>query len=314
MPHFTPQEIEAYHRRRLTPTGLVAVSNHAVECDSCRKQLVRTRPSPATVAASLTEIFGSEHLPYEMISGYVDGELDLSDRESVEAHLAICDHCRSQIDDLRAFKAEAAVPSNESAPAASLWERFLILWNEPSRWIPLSLATAVVLLLLAFIIPGMFSRPPQPQVGRASAPGAATSAASPGYEIASGNSESQPHFRDTQTGSHQAETSGEPIIRDPFLARQLSGNWQGETNPWTIEFTEKGRVNLHTTGRPSAGTYGIDSLGNLNIDLENSQHFGGKASVSNQRLTLTEPDGSKINFQRAPQPSPREVTWPNTER
>lgn len=54
------------------------------------------------------------------LSEYLDDELSVGDRQSLEAHLAVCDPCRAILEDLRAVVSQAK-QLTDSAPAYDLW-------------------------------------------------------------------------------------------------------------------------------------------------------------------------------------------------
>ena len=54
------------------------------------------------------------------LSEYIDGELDATEREALEAHLATCGHCYATIGDLRQVVARAKT-LQDTAPATNLW-------------------------------------------------------------------------------------------------------------------------------------------------------------------------------------------------
>ena len=65
----------------------------------------------------------------ERLSALVDGELPEIDRPTVEAHVAECDHCRSEVTALTAVRDKvASLPYEPVAPAE--WER---VWSGVAR-------------------------------------------------------------------------------------------------------------------------------------------------------------------------------------
>jgi len=54
------------------------------------------------------------------LSEYIDGELDATEREALEAHLATCGHCYAILGDLRQVVARAKT-LQDTAPATNLW-------------------------------------------------------------------------------------------------------------------------------------------------------------------------------------------------
>ena len=138
------------------------------------------------------------HFSHEMISSYLDGALRAKEMEGIDLHLASCDACRQQADDLRAvvevLRAMPTVPAPRSfaipAPATPGWS------PEPSRpwWSPAPLmglraaaVAAAVALAVVFAgdLSGSFgSSPDVPiQVGKTEPAPLITAGSPPGPEI-----------------------------------------------------------------------------------------------------------------------------------
>lgn len=138
------------------------------------------------------------HFSHEMISSYLDGALRAKEMEDIDLHLASCDACRQEADELRAvvdvLRAMPTVPAPRSfaipVPAAQAWS------PEPSRpwWSPAPLAglraaavAAAVALAVVFAgdLSGSFgSSPDIPiQVGKTEPAPLITAGSPPGPEI-----------------------------------------------------------------------------------------------------------------------------------
>jgi Putative zinc-finger len=156
--HLTEQQIESFHRRKMSPDGLRAAHQHLDVCEMCRAQLTPPGQVELALAAFEREFRQAEaeddHLHYQQISGFVDNALDEIDREIVESHLAACAECAAEVQDLRNFK--AAIATRESVPVKthSQRERGLAWWNWWERSSPArqAAAAAVVILILAAAI------------------------------------------------------------------------------------------------------------------------------------------------------------------
>ena len=97
----------------------------------------------------------------EMLSSYLDNQLDARERDQVEQHLVSCDNCRSSLNTL-----EITIGMLHRMPVAPL-PRSFTLTEEPQRrfwdffntpntnWLRVATATAVV--MLAFLLAGDFS-------------------------------------------------------------------------------------------------------------------------------------------------------------
>ena len=88
-----------------------------------------------------------------MLSPYIDGQLSPSEMERIERHIEECDACRRELESLR-----AVVSLLHRVPMVALPRSFTIAARAPRRY-PVALralrvATAVAVLLLAFIFTG----------------------------------------------------------------------------------------------------------------------------------------------------------------
>jgi anti-sigma factor RsiW len=65
------------------------------------------------------------------LSEYIDGELDATEREALEAHLATCGHCYATLGDLRQVVAQAK-QLEDTPPANDLWAGIRARMAEPT--------------------------------------------------------------------------------------------------------------------------------------------------------------------------------------
>lgn len=106
--------------------------------------------------------------PQEQLSAYLDGALAAAERAAVDAHLAVCGHCRARLAELREVsKLLAALP--KLAPRRSLVPRRLPAWLVPARLVS-GLATAAFALL--FVVNGVSALGPAYAPAAAPAPAA----------------------------------------------------------------------------------------------------------------------------------------------
>jgi anti-sigma factor RsiW len=88
-----------------------------------------------------------------MLSPYIDGELSSSEKISVERHIEECDACRRELESLR-----ATVGLLRRVPMVAPRRSFTIAARAPRRhpvaWGALRAATAVAVLVLAFVFIG----------------------------------------------------------------------------------------------------------------------------------------------------------------
>jgi hypothetical protein len=126
--HISEEAMAGYRARKLTPAALLAVQEHVGGCAHCRRRLDRAMNVDAAVR-NLRQEFTTdnaateaepEHLPYEQLALYVDGELDSVDSEITESHLAICLNCREDIADLRRYQAIVAATPPKRAREVTL--------------------------------------------------------------------------------------------------------------------------------------------------------------------------------------------------
>jgi len=164
--HLTQNQIEEYVGQELTPTELLSLSDHLVECKTCRGQIEKALGADQTFFALRSEVLGAEaeaislvdrvHLNSEQVAEYVDGVLAGEELQVMKDHLTGCGRCFLTVNDLRAFKDQVAPQlSREYQPAhrhtgrEGWWHRLAGLLPSPfpkSR--ALAFASAVVLLLL----------------------------------------------------------------------------------------------------------------------------------------------------------------------
>lgn len=96
---------------------------------------------------------------YEVqIGDYVDGELDARVQAALETHLAVCEPCRSVMEDLRVIRA-ASLTLESHTPSPHLWTRIAAAveaerqgpkWTlAPPQWLRQPLAAGVIVLVLA---------------------------------------------------------------------------------------------------------------------------------------------------------------------
>lgn len=104
--------------------------------------------------------------PQEQLSAYLDGVLAAAERAAVDAHLAVCGHCRARLAELREVsRLLAALP--ELAPRRSLLPRRLPAWLVPARLVS-GLATAAFAFL--FVVNGVSALGPLGVTQPAAAP------------------------------------------------------------------------------------------------------------------------------------------------
>lgn len=129
--HLSKQICEEYLNGTLGRDQLLAADLHLGACAGCRERLEGLIDMDSLVVSISEEIAVdpayNEHLEYEQLEAYVDGSISEVSREIADVHIADCDLCRGQINDLSELKASiAGTPVAVSAPATgrvTLWDR-----------------------------------------------------------------------------------------------------------------------------------------------------------------------------------------------
>jgi anti-sigma factor ChrR (cupin superfamily) len=104
---------------------LQEIDAHLTICASCRDALFHAlRDNTGTLRRSLLPARDEPHcLDDQTITGYVRGQLDATDREVVEAHLALCPRCAEDVASLQAFHEQMLRFDWTTLPAETLRER-----------------------------------------------------------------------------------------------------------------------------------------------------------------------------------------------
>jgi hypothetical protein len=172
--HLAAHLIGRYSRRELSPAELLRVDEHLSSCETCRAN-AEDPPRDGDILASLhanlqadRHAAEAEHLTYEQIAALVDDSLGAAERELAGAHLDLCQPCRAELDDLRAFHSSLAgsrsglVSIGQRSALARQRPVFRHLFDVP---FPLQLA-AVTVLAVSLIGWAVWSRSARPAEGR----------------------------------------------------------------------------------------------------------------------------------------------------
>ena len=160
--HLSEQLIEQYRRRAMSPAELLDADDHMAACEMCRRRLGDVPRGLAAARSLRADLSATEmnHLDYERLEAYVEGELDSIDREIADSHLKLCARCDAELNELRAFAAQmASHPVKEYAPVAQqspsekapgAWESIQAFWRSPASALHFRLASLglVIALLL----------------------------------------------------------------------------------------------------------------------------------------------------------------------
>ncbi|HLK69581.1 MAG TPA: hypothetical protein VKU19_39395 [Bryobacteraceae bacterium] len=149
--HLTEEQFARYRSRALAPVELLEVDEHIGHCEICRERLYRQAGAGPHVRQLRAELSG--HLEYDQIASCAHGSFP----PDVARHLEDCDMCRSEVEDLRQFRAEL-----ESVPRAPI--------QMPARRTPWRMAVAAAVLLAASLTVWYVKRGPTGQPGLAVTP------------------------------------------------------------------------------------------------------------------------------------------------
>jgi hypothetical protein len=102
--HLSTQDLKDLLHNRKSLERTAAAAEHLRHCPSCLDKLHGSQSARARLA-DLEHLFApaiaTGHLSYDELEGFVDHTLPLIQNERVEAHIAICSNCRTQVDGLR---------------------------------------------------------------------------------------------------------------------------------------------------------------------------------------------------------------------
>lgn len=152
MHHLTDLELELYRKRDMPPERLLVANSHLSSCQQCsvRYGAENKIASAFTVLQDLQSIneVESEHLSFERLADYVDGNLDEKHRTEVSVHIRECVECELRLQELAILKPLVTTPvqlSTEKRPA--LLESFFAFFRPR-----LMLQLASLLLIAALLL------------------------------------------------------------------------------------------------------------------------------------------------------------------
>lgn len=120
--HLTEDQIQRLRMRTMPPEQIVELDQHLEECKDCLTKISPPR-TPSFVVADLQSYLkrataeGASHLRTEQIIAYVDNTLTPVERLNFSTHLALCQRCSSEVDDLVDFKKQIEEPSRKEIQA-----------------------------------------------------------------------------------------------------------------------------------------------------------------------------------------------------
>jgi len=117
MTHIDDTQLRRFRRGELSLDELSAAGRHAAECEACRERM----DASVSVHGLRTWIDGASDgypgIDAELLA-YLDGSLDAVTSERMEQHLAGCERCRDDVDDLQRI-AKPRPPLRWILPAAA---------------------------------------------------------------------------------------------------------------------------------------------------------------------------------------------------
>ncbi len=159
--HLTKAQVEGYRRQRLSSAELLSVSDHLVECETCRGEVERIMDGDVAFFALRSEVLesvGVSHLTVEQLAEYVDRTSTGEELQTVKDHLTACLQCDMAINDLRAFKNQVAPtlnreyhPNHVRMTRENWMNRLHALLPGPLARAPLAFSSALAVLLLMVI-------------------------------------------------------------------------------------------------------------------------------------------------------------------
>ncbi len=101
MPHPTEEAFARFRRGELPPPEVARLGMHLANCRECAAAAARS-VDVSRAATSLRDDLG-DHLRGDDVVAYVDGTASTEEAARATGHLAYCDACRQDVEDLRQF-------------------------------------------------------------------------------------------------------------------------------------------------------------------------------------------------------------------
>jgi hypothetical protein len=150
--HVTEEELRAFRDRTLNNDEWWHVTEHTSVCAVCRERLGGGDAAVGSARAVLQRFdellpLSSRHLSEEEILAWVEKDLTDVDRSAVEAHLAACANCRTEVDEASDIIGQFALAdSRQMSPAHGRLAVPAWAWATAAALL-LSMGTSVYLLM-----------------------------------------------------------------------------------------------------------------------------------------------------------------------
>jgi hypothetical protein len=159
--HISPLQMRHFGERTLPVPEMSILAEHLATCGPCRRQFqqarwVRRTGAPLTFTLAPEAWLKHEHLQYEQLAPYLDGDLGSEEREILELHLSACASCREDVRSLREFRQQIAPEMNVSyAPVEQTTTRKKVHLGAGWfgwQWKPAYAVAAVVALIAVALV------------------------------------------------------------------------------------------------------------------------------------------------------------------
>lgn len=115
--HLSPEVVQRYRQKSLSPHELIATADHLAICPECRELLAAASDLSNRIHSLRSEFITqteSNHLSYADLESYVDGTLEASRLQALDAHLMVCGRCSEELQDLESYRLHLAIESRTS--------------------------------------------------------------------------------------------------------------------------------------------------------------------------------------------------------
>lgn len=106
--HIGERDLVQFRAGLLASGKSIDIAAHLEACPSCSERFAMVdAPKWSGLPLDSEEFLREDHLDFDQISEYLDGNLDAGEREVIEAHVSVCRACGDDLNSLRTFRIEA---------------------------------------------------------------------------------------------------------------------------------------------------------------------------------------------------------------